>query len=583
MFNQRSFSLTSILVLLGTVSCAIDRGSAQANPTLCATTTTASVAYECIVPPIDTATRFSLAGAPEGMVIQPQSGYLHWTPMNHQQGQYSVQIIRTTGSTVQRDTLPLTVAAGAAAAAGIYVSPNGKDSNNGASTTPLLTLQAAVDRATPGTTIYLRGGSYYNDEYGKPDFANRKKSSFARISRSGTASQQITIQPHGNEYAQLISDVNGIVFNNAQYWRIKGIEIAGTAQSLDRAQSLALWWEDGIAANKIRGRGIAMNGAFNIEILNCIVHDFSGAGISNNDGAYITAADNIIYNNAWWSTSGTHGFANSKPVTTDNNVVDKVKIAMQRNLVFGNQSSMISHVFSKGFVTLAIDEGNGLHMQNNQNTFVGQFLAEQNLMAYNGKAGLGLNTANGSIIRKNSFYANAQAVAGAGELSIQSSESQTITNNLFHARSDQRTIRDFQNRYAGVGPNYAVPSLDMASMPASIVPVSQVFTDPVGGDFSPHHSIPSNYGPDASVLAGFNAKIREYGLKVKAAPTAVTSSYIRGLRKEILSKWPAPVTGDGIPDDLVLEDPETGYCYAYADRNDYPNPPSTGTQCKKER
>jgi hypothetical protein len=580
MFNQRSFRLTGILVLLGTVACASNRSSAQTNPTFCATKATAGLAYECNVPPIDASTSFSLIGAPEGMVIQPRSGYLRWMPMNQQQGQYSVQIVRTTGNNVQRQTIPVTVAAGGAAALGIYVSPNGKDTNSGTATAPLLTLQEATDRANPGTTIYLRGGTYYNEGYGNPDFAGRTKSSFARITRSGTASQWITIRPHGNEYVKLVSDVNGLALNGAQYWRIQGLELAGTSQSLDREQSLKLWWEDGLAASKIQGRGIAMNGSFNIEIRNCIVHNFSGAGMSNNNGAYITVADNVIYDNAWWSTAGTHGFANSQPITTDNAVTNKVKIAMQRNLVFGNQSSMISHVFSKGFVTLEIDEGNGLHMQNDKRTFVGQFLAEQNLMAYNGKAGLGLNTVDGGIVRKNSFYANVQAVAGAGELSLQSSASQMIANNLFHARPNQRTIRDFQNRYTGIGPNYAVPSLDAATMPPSIRPVLKVFTDPVGGNFSPHPAIPASYGPDASVLAGFKAKIREYGLKIKPAPTIVTESYVRDLRQAIISKWPVPGTA-GVPDNLVLEDPETGNCYAYADRKDYPNPPSTGTKCKK--
>ena len=66
-----------------------------------------------------------------------------------------------------------------------------------------------------------------------------------------------------------------------------------------------------------------------------------------------------------------------------------------------------------------------------------------------------------------------------------------------------------------------------------------------------------------------------------AAATVVNEDYVRGLRAEIIRSWPAPVAGDGIPDDLVLEDPETGHCYAYADRNDYPNAPSTGTRCKK--
>jgi hypothetical protein len=373
--------------------------------------------------------------------------------------------------------------------------------------------------------------------------------------------------------------VNGLVFNNAQHWRLQGLELEGNASSLSREVSLSLWWADDTVANRIQGRGIAMNNAFDITIADCLIHDFPGTGLSNTGGAYLTLQDSIVYNNAWWSTAGTHGFANSKPATTDNSDTTSFKIAMQRNWVFGNQSSMISHVFSKGLVTLEIDEGNGLHMQNNDGGFVGRLLAEHNLMLFNGKAGLGLNTVDGSVIRNNGFYLNARAVENAGELSIQSSASETIANNLFHAASDRRSIKDFQNAYSGVGSNYAVTVPGDTDLPSTVIRVDEVFTDPAAGDFTPASGIPSGYGPSSSVLGTLKARAAEYGLAPAEAPTAVTRDYVQGLRAAILTAWPAPDPDDSIPEDLILADPDTGFCYAYADRNDYPGPPSTGTTC----
>jgi len=250
---------------------------------------------------------------------------------------------------------------------------------------------------------------------------------------------------------------------------------------------------------------------------------------------------------------------------------------MLRNLLVGNQSSMISHVFSKGVVKLDIDEGNGLHMQNNAGLFFGRFLAEDNLLIYNGKAGFGLNTVDNGVIRNNSFFANAQAVANSGELSLQSSNSESIANNLFHAQPNRDTLKNFGRGYPGVGTNYAVPSADSADLPPQVIQRSAVFVNRGNQNFSSAAGIPARFGVDPAVLENMQTKLSEYAITPAIASPEVTPNYLRGLRSEILASWPAPVPGDGIPDNLILEDPDTGFCYAYADRNDYPDMPSSGT------
>ncbi len=553
-------------------------GTTENASASCATSTGAGQNYLCSLRPIDASTRFSLQGAPEGMAVHPRSGRLYWTPMPAQQGRSSVTIIRTSGARHLTEVFALDVGSGSPAANGIYISPIGDDSQLGTAQAPLRTLAAAVSKAGPGDTLYLRGGDYYNDEFGT-DFSTRSRNNLARITSSGTAGMQITIRPHGNEYVRLISDVNGLAFRDARHWKLQNLELMGTAASLDVQDSLSLWWDQSDAQNQIQGRGISLNSSYNIEISGCVIHHFPGAGVSNNGGAYITVADSVIYNNAWWSTAGTHGFANSSPATEDNTDTQSFKVIMRGNLVFGNQSSMISHVFSKGVVKLEIDEGNGLHMQNNGGNFFGRFLAEQNLSLLNGKAGLGLNTVDNSVIRNNAFYANAQAVVRSGELVLQSSSSQNISQNLFHALPARNTIRT-SDTYAGVGSNYAVASADTAELPASITQVSAVFADPANGDFSRSASVPAGNGPDDANVARFHQLISEQGLTLRAAPTVVTPAYLRQLRARILQDWPAPDPQDDIPENLILEDPDSGYCYRYADRMDYPGPPSSGTVCR---
>jgi hypothetical protein len=61
----------------------------------------------------------------------------------------------------------------------LYVSPSGADTNAGDQSAPLQTIQAALDRAAPGTTIVLGPGAYHEEPRTKVD---------------GTPTQPITIQ-----------------------------------------------------------------------------------------------------------------------------------------------------------------------------------------------------------------------------------------------------------------------------------------------------------------------------------------------------------------------------------------------------
>ncbi|MCD0443416.1 right-handed parallel beta-helix repeat-containing protein [Glycomyces sp. A-F 0318] len=90
----------------------------------------------------------------------------------------------------------LTAAAAAAAVLGaapasaqtatITVATGGDDANPGTVAAPLETIQAAVDRAVPGTVIQIRGGTY-------------APSTNVQINSDGTAAAPITMRPYGSE------------------------------------------------------------------------------------------------------------------------------------------------------------------------------------------------------------------------------------------------------------------------------------------------------------------------------------------------------------------------------------------------
>ena len=74
----------------------------------------------------------------------------------------------------------------AAFAAEIYVSPSGSDSGSGGQSSPLKSIQAAVDKAAAGDIIYLRAGTY-------------SPTTNIQIKKSGTSAAPITLAAYGSE------------------------------------------------------------------------------------------------------------------------------------------------------------------------------------------------------------------------------------------------------------------------------------------------------------------------------------------------------------------------------------------------
>ncbi|MBR7742677.1 right-handed parallel beta-helix repeat-containing protein [Phycicoccus sp. BSK3Z-2] len=520
-------------------------------------------------------------GAPTGLRAQDRSGYLRWTPWPDQVGEHEMTVTYPSGKT---KTLKLKVrTSDHAMPDGIYVAPGGADSGKGTPDEPLGDIQKAVGKAEPGDTIYVRGGTYTNPEYGQP-FDGTRDNNFIRINgKNGTFTKPFALRNWGNEYATLKSDVNGIFVRQSQHWTIQGLELEGTAADLSIDEALETWWNGKALSTPVGARGLAMNGSRRITVRDMVVHHFPGAGVSNNGGTYVFSEDNLVYDNAWYSTAGTHGFSNSKPASEEGDNPDTFGIRMTGNFVFGNQSSNISHVFRKGFVTMEIDEGNGLHMQNNARTFIGRFLAEDNVAVLNGKAGLGLNTVDGSVIRNNSFFHNTQAVPANGELSLQSSVSDSITHNLFHATDGHLTLQSFDDPATGVEDNYAV-RVPGDELPDGITAVDSVFVDPENGDFRPAEGIPSGYGASEETLDRIAGWVAEYGLVVDAAPDVVTDDYKDMITERVIATWPAPGSEEaaelGVPADLVLRvpgDDEDITCYDYSTRDLYPG--DSPTEC----
>ena len=130
----------------------------------------------------------------------------------------------------------------------IYVSVDGNDSNAGTKDAPLKTLSYAVSVVNPGTTIYLKGGTY-------------KYSSTINLAKSGTETDKLNIFAYPGE--KVIIDFSAQTYGassrgfylTGSYWHLKDLEIQYAG-------------DNGI---KIEGN--------NNKIENCITHHNGDSGI----------------------------------------------------------------------------------------------------------------------------------------------------------------------------------------------------------------------------------------------------------------------------------------------------------------
>jgi len=125
----------------------------------------------------------------------------------------------------------------------LYVSATGNNANAGTYELPLLTIQAAVNKAVAGDTIIVEDGVY------------TITGDFCYTSKSGTAGAPITIKARNKGMAVLNGNNNaseyGFHFDNAHYFNVEGFEIKGTA-----TMSVAI-----------------VNGSSGINIRDCHIHD----------------------------------------------------------------------------------------------------------------------------------------------------------------------------------------------------------------------------------------------------------------------------------------------------------------------
>jgi hypothetical protein len=111
-----------------------------------------------------------------------QAGVLSGASANSGTSTYSVGVTdangQTTSASLNLTIVPATYSSGAT----YFVSPSGSDSNPGTLSAPWLTIQKAMNSATPGSIVNIRAGTYHER---------------LSLNVSGTPGNDITFQPYG--------------------------------------------------------------------------------------------------------------------------------------------------------------------------------------------------------------------------------------------------------------------------------------------------------------------------------------------------------------------------------------------------
>ncbi len=311
----------------------------------------------------------------------------------------------------------------------LYVDPaRGAGSNPGTEERPFRRPVEALSIAEPGTTIYLRGGTYDTSTH----------SGFS-IRRSGTASQWIRITNYPGERVELVSGGeygSGFEVLGASYIEVSGLVLRGRNDS-------------------IHGSGIFVkDGAHDVRIIGNQISNFGGAGISVIGSSKVHIEGNDVRGNAhrsFYQGSGISLFKMSGPTNSGHTNV------IRGNYVVNNRNEVPHYEANR------ITDGNCIILDRNDEVgYGGWTLVENNVCAENG--GRGVHSYRSSYIeaRNNTLYHNLATNSiehGRGEMTVGEARDVYFYNNLVINRPgiasyiDNRTTNTrFVNNHVVSGP-----------------------------------------------------------------------------------------------------------------------------------
>ena len=482
----------------------------------------------------------------------------------------------------------------------IHVSVSGSDdTGDGSLNNPFATLQHASDLTNPGDTVFVHAGTYRNSDFdGNADIWNGKN--LLKIKRSGTDGNYITYKPYPGDHVVLEFDgTYCVVISNTSYIRFEGFEIKGVSAQIDQAEADAAWGlykdkDDAGYPNSVvhdladslgidvsdpslrgqvipkqpmdnvlkppyySGSGIVSNGSHHIEIVNNIVHDVTATAIRGQKSDYLLISGNTVYNNTFWTTQGVGAVTISEATPPQGDNSNDVKIKLVKNRVYNNENRMVSWNPGKDFINFVIDEGTGLFLTRNADTYTNGYIFIGNNLSYlNGASGIVCHVTNRAIIENNTVYGNGTTNDGnPGGIGVNNVDDVIIRNNISYARPDKWALGVLAKPVTNlVSSNNIVynenGSVDVVNNTTEFPPdgwieANPLFTDQDNDDFTLQANSPAidAGSTETSVTYDIDGYPRNDGKPDIGAYEYHDQSGIFGRKKEVKFKiYPNPTTG----------------------------------------
>ena len=342
-----------------------------------------------------------------------------------------------------------------------YVDINGNNNNSGTIGSPFKTIFKASQVAQPGDFVFVRGGIYRNTDFNDGDIWNG--SAAGRIICNGLPNQYITFQPYQNEEVVFEFDANyGVIISNSSYVIFQGFKIKGIGENITYAEAQANWGlyklPDGsihdITGNEslmplpsattkpsyYNGRGLVANSCHHVKLLNNSIYNCPSSGIRGEQSDYIEIIGNSVFNNTYWTTQGVGAITIAE--ATDFDTSNSVKFIIERNLVYENENKLISWNPNKSFITYVIDEGSGIFLTRNKDTYLhGKINISNNIVYKSGASGIVSHFTDRAVILFNTLYYNGANNDGfSGGIGINNTNETIIANNIVYARPTKWAI-----------------------------------------------------------------------------------------------------------------------------------------------
>ena len=360
----------------------------------------------------------------------------------------------------------------------IFVSTTGNNSiGDGSISNPYSTIKYAGDQAMPGDTVFVRAGTYQNSDFGDNDIWTGEP--VARLSNiNGTAGNYITFIAYQNEQIVIEFDgIYGFLIQNSSYIKIQGFIFDGIADSITQQQAEDAWglYKDtngvihdleaemgiditdtsiiGTSINQplssdntiekpieYNGRALVSNKSHHIEFIGNTIRNVPSAAIRAQQSDYITITKNKVYDNTFWTTQGVGAITISEAtVRPSGDTYSGTKIIITENEVYQNENRLISWNPTKTFVHFEIDEGTGLFLTRNKDTYShGEMLIANNLSYKNGASGIVCHHTNDVTIEHNTVFDNATTNHGnPGGIGVNVSDNVKILSNISYSKSNK--------------------------------------------------------------------------------------------------------------------------------------------------